>query len=108
MLGAQDARLAALPIVGREPGRAIPKPESLTRLAAAHGLQPGAQGLWFVEDLLETLEAVHATAALRAARLFLADWGYNTLEQRASVGWSRHVRLLSLGVWAAPFSAWLR
>jgi phosphoglycolate phosphatase-like HAD superfamily hydrolase len=108
LLAAQDARLAALPVVGREPGRAIPKPESLTRLAAAQGLQRGAQGLWFVEDLLDTLEAVHATPALAGAHLFLADWGYNTLEQRASVGWNPHVRLLGLGTWAAPFSAWPR
>ena len=108
LLGSQDASLADLPIVGREPGRAIPKPESLARLAAAHALQNGAQGLWFVEDLLETLDAVHATPALHAARLFLADWGYNTLEQRASVGWLDHVRLLSLVGWAAPFAAWSR
>ena len=106
LLAAQDARLRDLPIVGREPGRTIPKPESLARLAAAHGLQPGAEGLWFVEDLLETLDAVHATLALAAARLFLADWGYNTLEQRASVGWRRHVRLLSLGAWTTPVAAW--
>jgi len=108
LLAAQDARLADVPIVGREPGRAIPKPESLTRLAAAHRLQLGAQGLWFVEDLLETLDAVRAAPALAAARLFLADWGYNTLEQRASVGWRAHVRLLSPAVWAAPFAAWPR
>ena len=106
LLASQDARLGALPIVGREPGRVIPKPESLARLAAAHRLQAGAEGLWFVEDLLETLDAVHATPSLAAARLFLADWGYNTLEQRASVGWRRHVRLLSLGAWTAPFAAW--
>jgi phosphoglycolate phosphatase-like HAD superfamily hydrolase len=106
LLTAQDSQLGQLPIVGREPGGAIPKPESLVRLAAAHGLQRDAEGLWFVEDLLETLEAVHATPGLAAARLFLADWGYNTLEQRASVGWKRHVRLLSLGAWTAPFSSW--
>ena len=106
LLAAQDARLAALPIVGREPGRTIPKPESLIRLAAAHGLQNAAEGLWFVEDLLETLDAVHATPALASARLFLADWGYNTLEQRASVSWRPHVRMLSRAVWIGPFSAW--
>jgi phosphoglycolate phosphatase-like HAD superfamily hydrolase len=106
LLAAQDSRLEQLAIVGREPGRAIPKPESLVRLAAAHGLQGAAEGLWFVEDLLETLEAVHATPALAAARLFLAGWGYNTLQQRASVGWNRHVRLLSLGAWTTPFSSW--
>jgi phosphoglycolate phosphatase-like HAD superfamily hydrolase len=108
LLAAQDARVAALPIVGREPSRTISKPHSLTRLAAAHSLQGAAEGLWFVEDLLETLDAVHATPALAGARLFLAAWGYNTLEQRASVGWRDHVRLLSLGLWPAPFAAWPR
>jgi phosphoglycolate phosphatase-like HAD superfamily hydrolase len=108
LLAAQDARLAALPIVGREPGRTIPKPESLIRLAAAHGLQRAAENLWFVEDLLDTLDTVHATPALHGARLFLADWGYNTLEQRASVSWRPHVRLLSRSVWVGPFSAWPR
>lgn len=109
LLTAQDSRLGQLRIVGREPGRAaIPKPESLVRLTTAHGLQAGAEGLWFVEDLLETLDSVHATPALAAARLFLADWGYNTLEQRASVGWRPHVRLLSRGAWTAPFSSWPR
>jgi phosphoglycolate phosphatase-like HAD superfamily hydrolase len=106
LLAAQDGRLVALPVVGREPGRTVPKPETLARLAAEHGLGAGAAGLWFVEDLLETLEAVHATPGLGAARLFLVAWGYNTLEQRASVGWSGHVRLLSPGTWAAPFAAW--
>jgi phosphoglycolate phosphatase-like HAD superfamily hydrolase len=108
LLAAQDARLAEVPVVGREPGRTVPKPDSLIRLAAAHGLQRNADRLWFVEDLLETLDAVHSTPALARARLFLADWGYNTLEQRASVGWRAHVRLLSLPVWAGPFAAWPR
>ena len=52
------------------------------------------------------VDAVHATPALAAARLFLAEWGYNTLEQRASVGWRHHVRLLSLGAWTAPLDSW--
>ena len=106
LLTAHDARLTAVPVVGREPGRAIPKPESLTRLAAAQGLQRNADRLWFVEDLLETLDAVHATPGLAGARLFLADWGYNTLEQRASVAWRPHVRLLSLATWSSPFTSW--
>ena len=106
LLAAAHPRLGALPVVGREPGRTVPKAETLARLAVAHALQPSAQGLWFVEDLLETLEAVHATPAVAGARLFLADWGYNTLEQRASVGWNPNVRLLSLAGWASPFAAW--
>lgn len=108
LVAGQDARLAALPIVGREPGRAVPKPDILTRLLATHGLQRNADRLWFVEDMLETLDAVHAAPALAEARLFLADWGYNTLEQRASVGWRPHVRLLSLAGWRGRFGAWPR
>jgi hypothetical protein len=76
------------------------------RLAADRGVPAGGQGLWFVEDLLETLEAVLRTPGLDAARLFLAGWGYNTLEHRASVTGNRHLALLSLRDFAAPFDAW--
>lgn len=108
LLAAQDARLGALPIIGREPGRTVSKPESLAGFAAARGLPAGARGLWFVEDLLETLESARATPALAAARLYLADWGYNTLEQRAVAGGHAHVALLSLAGFAAPFAEWPR
>jgi phosphoglycolate phosphatase-like HAD superfamily hydrolase len=108
LLAEHDRRLASLPVIGREPDRTVPKADSLVRLAADQGLPPGAAGLWFVEDLLETLLAVRATARLGAARLFLAAWGYNTLEQRAAAGWTGHVALLSLADVAAPFAAWPR
>jgi phosphoglycolate phosphatase-like HAD superfamily hydrolase len=108
LLGSADERLARLPIVGREPGRTVPKPETLRRLAAEQGLAAGALGLWFVEDLLETLESVRATPGLERVALFLAGWGYNTLEQRAAAGAGGHVALLSLADFAAPFSAWPR
>jgi phosphoglycolate phosphatase-like HAD superfamily hydrolase len=106
LLAAEHRRLASLPVIGREPDRTVPKADSLVRLAAVHGLPPGAARLWFVEDLLETLLAVRVTAGLGAARLFLAAWGYNTLEQRAAAGWTAHVALLSLADMAAPFAAW--
>jgi phosphoglycolate phosphatase-like HAD superfamily hydrolase len=108
LLGAEHARLAALPIIGREPDRTVSKPESLLRVAHAHGLPAGGAGLWFVEDLLETLVSVHATPGLQAARLFLAAWGYNTLEQRAATGGSGPATLLSLADFAASFAAWPR
>jgi phosphoglycolate phosphatase-like HAD superfamily hydrolase len=107
LLAAQDARLASLPVVGREPGRVVPKAETLARLAAEHALPPGADGLWFVEDLLETLHTAHATPGLGAARLFLAAWGYNTLEQRASVGACNDIRLLSLAAFGGAFGGWV-
>jgi hypothetical protein len=108
LLTAQDPRLGTVPIIGREPDRAVPKPESLLRLAREHDLPAGGGGLWFVEDMLETLELVHRTAGLGSTRLFLAGWGYNTLEQRAVAGADDHVTLLSLPDFAAPFDAWLR
>jgi hypothetical protein len=86
----------------------VPKPESLLRLARDHAVAAGGAGLWFVEDMLETLELVRATTGLTAARLFLAGWGYNTLEQRATVGGNGHVSLLSLRDFAAPFRDWPR
>jgi phosphoglycolate phosphatase-like HAD superfamily hydrolase len=108
LLVAQHARLAAVPIIGREPDRAVPKPQSLRRLASERGLPGDGAGLWFVEDMLETLELVCATPGLTGTRLFLAGWGYNTLEQRAITGRTGHIRLLSLPTFAASFRDWPR
>ena len=108
LLTAQDPRLAGVPIVGREPERVVGKPETLLRLAGARGLPPGASGLWFVEDLLETLKSVRATPGLDGARRYLAGWGYNTLEDRASAAVGGHATLLSLAAAATPFPGWPR
>ena len=105
LLAAQSARLGALPIVGREPSRAVPKLETLALLAEEHGLRDGA-GLWFVEDLLETLDSVRGAPRLAAVRLFLAEWGYNTLEDRARVERAPHIALLSLARFTGSFSEW--
>ena len=86
----------------------MPKPQSLLRLARDRGLPGDGAGLWFVEDMLETLALVRATPGLTAARLFLAGWGYNALEERARVGASRDIRLLSLRDFAGSFHGWLR
>jgi phosphoglycolate phosphatase-like HAD superfamily hydrolase len=108
LLAAQDPRLGAVSIIGREPDRTVPKPESLLRLAREHRLPEDAAGLWFVEDMLETLGQVRVTAGLGRARLFLAGWGYNTLEQRAVAGRDGDVVLLSLQDIAAPLPDWPR
>jgi hypothetical protein len=105
LLAAHAARLGTLPIVGREPSRVIPKLQTLARLAEEHRLTGGA-GLWFVEDLLETLESVRAAPGLAAVRLFLADWGYNTVEDRARVTRSAHIALLPWNRFTADFSDW--
>ncbi|HXH84148.1 MAG TPA: HAD family hydrolase [Candidatus Tectomicrobia bacterium] len=107
LLAGRDDRLAAVPVIGREPGRPVPKPEILARLAAQQRLVRG-EGVWLVEDLLEALEGAAAYPGLEGARLFLAAWGYNTLEDRARASAHPRIRLLSLGRFAGPLDAWPR
>ena len=57
---------------------------------------------------LSILDLVRVTPDLGELRLFLAAWGYNTLEQRATAGSRGHVRLMSLRDFAAPFADWPR
>jgi phosphoglycolate phosphatase-like HAD superfamily hydrolase len=106
LLTGADTRLSALTVIGREPGQPVPKPTILRRLADHHGLGLDATGIWFVEDLLETLEATAARPDVSGVRLFLADWGYNTPADRARVG--GRVTLLSLQQFAAPLERWPR
>ena len=106
LLSSADPRLAQLTVIGREPGKPVPKPDILRRLADRAGLGPDATGLWFMEDMLETLEAAGERPALAGARLFLCDWGYNTAADRAHAARHRRIRLLSLSQFAGPLDAW--
>jgi phosphoglycolate phosphatase-like HAD superfamily hydrolase len=107
LLTGADARLSALRVIGREPGRPVPKPDILRRLADARGLGPAATGLWFVEDMLETLEATAGRSDLAGVRLFLADWGYNTPADRDRVTATRgRITLLSLERFTASLDTW--
>jgi len=71
---------------------------------AAHGRRPR---LWFVEDRLETLQHVTTHADLADVGLFLATWGYNTPQTRASVQGNRRIRLLDLDQFRRGLAAWL-
>ena len=104
LLTGADPRLSAVSVIGREPGQPVPKPAILKRLADSYGLGADAAGLWFVEDMLETLEATAARADVAGVRLFLADWGYNTPADCARVG--GRVALLSLDHFIAPLETW--
>jgi phosphoglycolate phosphatase-like HAD superfamily hydrolase len=106
LLTAERPRLAEITVVGREPGKPVPKPDILRRLADREGLGAEASGLWFVEDMLETLDSTAERADLAGARLFLADWGYNTPQDRARVAGDKRIALLSLARFAAPLEAW--
>jgi phosphoglycolate phosphatase-like HAD superfamily hydrolase len=107
LLHAADPRLAAMSVIGREPGQPVPKPAILRRLADGRGLGPDAAGVWFVEDMLETLEATARRADVGGVRLFLADWGYNTPADRAHVasGGGR-IAVLALERFEAPLESW--
>ena len=107
LLAGADPRLSALAVIGREPGQPVPKPAILRRLADGRGLGADAAGLWFVEDMLETLEATARRADLAGAHLFLCDWGYNTPVDRAHVtGGGGRIAMLSLERFAAPLGTW--
>jgi hypothetical protein len=70
---------------------------------AAHGRRPS---LWFVEDRLETLQHVTTHTDLDDVGLFLAAWGYNTPELRASVQDHGRIRLLGLEQFQAGLTTW--
>ena len=103
ILDAWGVRLAD--IEGKEAG--VHKCDNLRALIAAHVAAHGRRPtLWFVEDRLETLQHVTTHADLEDVGLFLAAWGYNTEETRASVA-GTGVRLLELDQFRRGLSAWL-
>jgi len=76
ILEANHIALPAQRIFGLE--RNMNKQQVLLQLQKKH---PSAT-LYFVEDRLPTLEKFLADDALRAIRLFFADWGYNTEQDK--------------------------
>jgi hypothetical protein len=93
-------------IQGKEAG--THKCENLRALiadyTAAHERRPR---LWFVEDRLETLQHVTTHADLADVGLFLAAWGYNTPETRASVRGDGRIRVLELDRFRRGLATWL-
>jgi hypothetical protein len=71
--------------------------------AAVHGRRPR---LWFVEDRLETLRHVATHPDLDDVGLFLAAWGYNTSEARASVQHDGRIHLLALDRFRNGLAHW--
>lgn len=63
--------------------------------------------IWFVEDRLPTLESVQKQPNLQTVKLFLADWGYNTLTEREIAAQNPHIHLLSLAQFAQSFETWI-
>ncbi len=82
--------------------RQLPKAETLRNLQKQQSPAP----IWFVEDLLSTLETVKSQPDLQEIGLFLADWGYNTASDRQVAAKDDRVHLLSLGQFSQSFSDW--
>jgi hypothetical protein len=98
-------RVRLADIQGKEAG--THKCDNLRTLIAdyqtVHGRRPH---LWFVEDRLETLQHVTTHTDLQDVGLFLAAWGYNTLETRAAVRSHGRIRLLTLEQFGCGLTAW--
>lgn len=104
LLQQQGVQMPAQSIIGKESQR--PKPQVLSELIAEEGVETGLS-LWFVEDRLKTLQLVQQQSDLDAVQLYLADWGYNTQEERESIRHSSRIHLLSLSQFTQEFSHWL-
>jgi phosphoglycolate phosphatase-like HAD superfamily hydrolase len=62
--------------------------------------------IWMVEDRLPTLQTIQAQTDLEEVGLFLADWGYNTAQDRTAAFQDQRIQLLSLPQFVQDFSAW--
>ena len=87
-------------IIGKEVKR--PKYETLRLLKVQHGVE----NIWFIEDRLPALKAVAAQGDLSAVHLFLADWGYNLMPDRATATQDSRIHLLSLEQVVQEFTYW--
>jgi hypothetical protein len=99
-------RVELADIQGKEAG--THKCENLRALIAAYAAHHGGRRprVWFVEDRLATLEHVTTHPDLADVGLFLAAWGYNTPETRASLAPGGRVRLLQLDQFRRGLTAW--
>jgi phosphoglycolate phosphatase-like HAD superfamily hydrolase len=96
LLARQGLDFPAGGIFGKESKR--PKADVL------RGLQ--TTGVWFVEDRLQTLEAVTAQRDLDGVRLFLAAWGYNFSAERERARASGRIALLTLDDFTRDLTVW--
>ena len=106
LLQQQKVDFTKLRIFGKEVKRS--KPDTLRSLMAEHTSTPSDRPaiFWFVEDRLQTLQAVCQQPDLDTINLFLADWGYNTQPERDSVVQEPRIHRLSLAQFSQSWSAW--
>lgn len=98
LLARQGLDLPAADVFGKETRR--PKADVL------RALRTSGDRVWFVEDRLQTLEAVAAQPGLDDVRLFLAAWGYNFAAERERARAGARIALLSLEAFRGDLGAW--
>ena len=79
-------------IFGKEAKR--PKYEILRQLITEYEVDP--EVVWFFEDRLKTLQLVEQQPDLQSVHLYLADWGYNTPQERDVAKNHSRIQLVSL------------
>ena len=102
LLQQHNVDFTKLRIFGKEVKR--PKPETLRSLIAE---RDSDATVWFVEDRLQTLQAVRQQPDLNDVTLFLADWGYNTPAEREAIAQEPYIYPLSLQTFNQPLSTWI-
>ncbi len=102
LLKNQDVELPAHTIYGKEIKQ--PKYQTLQQILQFHAEIP--EHLWFVEDLLKTLQSVQKQNTLQGIKLYLADWGYNTPKTRAFLEGQSTIKCLSLDQFCQDFPQW--
>jgi len=102
LLQQQGVQIPEESIIGKESKR--PKHQILRELMGQRTGKP--LSLWFVEDRLKTLQLVKHQPDLEAVKLYLADWGYNTPDEREVAHNDSRIQLLSLSQFDQDFSAW--
>jgi len=88
-------------IIGKEVKR--PKYETLRLLK--QDLAADAS-IWFVEDRLPALQLVHEQPDLQNVKLFLADWGYNTVASHQAAKAENWVTLLDVETFGMGWAEW--
>ncbi|MGD1944399.1 MAG: HAD family hydrolase [Leptolyngbyaceae cyanobacterium] len=92
-------------IIGKEINQ--PKTDTLQQLRQSFAAEvTGTVPIWFIEDRLKTLDKVKAVDDLQDIVLFLADWGYNTADERECAAIDSRIHLLSLSQLVREFSVW--
>ncbi|PSB17486.1 haloacid dehalogenase [filamentous cyanobacterium CCP1] len=106
LLQQQQVDLPATQIFGKEVKQ--PKSKTLQNLLnqlSEEGNEPIR--IWFIEDRFKTLQAIQSQPNLNSIELFLADWGYNTLNDRTLAEQDSRIHLLSLTTFAQEYAKWL-